>query len=72
MMVRLLKTYTVSVTIQEGSDEFWETLNNKSGCDEIVQIVKDALEDRGFAPDDGCYVRLERFEERGPLGVPKR
>jgi hypothetical protein len=67
MMIRMLKTYTISVTIQEGCDEFWEGLDGKSGCDEVVQLVKDALEDHGFAPERGCYVRLERFEERGPM-----
>lgn len=68
MMITLLKTYTISVTVQESSDEFWDGLRGKSGCDEVVQAVRDALADRGFAPDTGTNVRLARFEERGPLG----
>lgn len=68
MLVHMLKTYTISVTIQEGSDEFWESLRGKSGGDEVVEQVREALADRGFAADTGCHVRLERFEEREPLG----
>jgi hypothetical protein len=67
MLIKLLKTYTISVTIQEGQDEFWEDLEGKSGCDEVVQEVRNCLAERGFAPDTGCHVRLEKFEERAPL-----
>lgn len=67
MMVRMLKTYTISVTIQEGSDEFWELLRGKSGCDEVVNEVEAALADRGHGPGSGVHVRLEKFEERAPI-----
>lgn len=66
MMIKMLKTYTISVTIQEGSDEFWESLRGKSGCDEVVQEVIDALAERGYRLPN-THIRLERFEERGPL-----
>lgn len=54
------KTYTILVTITEGNDEFWEEISGKSGTDEVVAIVKDALEDRGFS--ENCDVRLWKFE----------
>jgi hypothetical protein len=66
MLVVLKKTYTISVTIQEGNDEFWESLRGKSGADEVVNEVKKALAGRGFQEGYGTHVRLERFEERAP------
>lgn len=68
MMAKLLKTYTITVTIQEGSDEFWESLRGKSGCDEVVDEVESCLAERGFAGSQ-CEVRLSSFEER-PLMLP--
>ena len=65
MLIVLRKTYTISVTIQEGNDEFWEGLRGRSGADEVVQEVRDAIAERGFT--DRCFVRLEKFEERAPL-----
>jgi hypothetical protein len=66
MMIKLLKTYTISVTVQEGNDEFWASLGSKSGCDEVVNEVRQALAERGFQEGHGTHVRLERFEERSP------
>lgn len=63
MLVVLRKTYEISVTIQEGSDEFWESLRGKSGADDVVEEVRAALADRGYVQPN-CYVRLTRFEER--------
>lgn len=40
-----MKTYKFEVIITEGYDEWWEALSNKSGCDEITQILKDELFD---------------------------
>lgn len=64
MLIVLKKTYTIRVTIREGNDEFWDGLRGKSGCDDVVQEVRAALAEHGFAPDTGCHVSLERFEER--------
>ena len=63
MMRVAKKTYQITVVVTEGSDEFWEALRNKSGCDEVVAEVKSALADRGFVEPD-CFVKLARFEER--------
>ncbi len=62
MLVVLRKTYTISVTIKEGSDDFWDSLYGKSGCDDVVEEVKRCLADQGFVEPD-CWVRLERFSE---------
>ena len=67
MLIILKKTYTISVTIQEGDDEFWKGLQGKSGCDEIVEEVRQCLTEHGFTPALGCHVRLEKFEETVPV-----
>lgn len=66
MLMLLKKTYTISVTIQEGNDEFWNGFAGRSGADEVVEEVKKVLSDAGFQ-SPLCSVRLEKFEERGPL-----
>ena len=40
-----MKRYTVRVVIEEGSDEFWESIGDGTGCDEVVSMAKDALKD---------------------------
>lgn len=66
MLILLKKTYTITVTVQEGNDEFWEGLRGKSGCDQVVEEVASCLADHGFRQPE-CFVRLERFEERAPI-----
>ena len=60
MMIVLRKTYEITVTISEGSDEFWESISNKTGCDEVVEEVRQALHERGFQGLD-CAVKLSKF-----------
>lgn len=45
-----MKEYVIQLIIREGYDEFWEelTANNKSGCDEILQEVKDCFAGTGL------------------------
>lgn len=40
-----MRKYVIQLTIQEGDDEFWEDIinNNKSGCDEVMDMIDHAL-----------------------------
>lgn len=40
-----MKTYKFEIVVTEELDEFWESLGNKSGCDEVTAIISDALFD---------------------------
>ncbi len=39
-----MKRYVLELVIEEGSDEFWESLEGKSGCDDIVEWIRGVLE----------------------------
>lgn len=55
-----MKKYTFELIIHEGSDEFWDELSEKSGCDEITEFIKNLLEDEGWLYNG--ELRLVRFE----------
>lgn len=38
-----MKKYEFLVTVYEGNDEFWESLEGKTGCDEVQEVVEDSL-----------------------------
>jgi hypothetical protein len=57
-----MKKYKFEVIINEGSDEFWESISNKSGCDEVFDLIKDCLEDKGFNINDDCFIKLINYE----------
>ena len=59
----LKKTYTLTVDIIEGSDEFWESFTNRTGCDEVADEVRRCLSEHGFVEPE-CTVRLTKFEYR--------
>jgi hypothetical protein len=40
-----MKTYKFEITFTEGYDRFWEALHGKTGCDEVLQIMKDVMID---------------------------
>ena len=58
-----MKVYTLAVVIQEGCDEFWEGIEQRgsTGCNEVVQMVRDILFDAGLQPPD-CTVTLQQFQ----------
>ncbi len=56
-----MKRYVITVEIEEGSDEFWEGLSGKTGCDEVTAEVRAALDERGFSPGYGTTVKLTNF-----------
>jgi hypothetical protein len=56
-----MKTYKFEITVSEGYDEFWEDLHGKTGCDTVLQIMKDAL----FDTFPEAIVKLVEFSDRG-------
>ena len=45
-----MRQYIIEVIVNEGSDEFFDELNqtNKTGCDDIVELVDNALSSYGL------------------------
>lgn len=62
-----MKRYTFELVIEEGSDEFWEEIGKRTGCDEVTKLVKDLIESDGGFHCDGnyqnCGLRLTRFDD---------
>ena len=56
-----MKQYTFKLIIKEGCDEFWESIENKTGCDEVEIIVKGALDE--YFPDE-YELKLTNFEDK--------
>lgn len=55
-----MKRYTIQITIEEGNDEFWESLAGKTGCDDITEVVKECLATTGF---DDASIKLIKFTD---------
>lgn len=57
-----MKRYTFELTVTEGNSEFWEELLEKgnTGCDDLLEQIKDALAEHGFEPE----VKLVKYEDR--------
>ena len=43
-----MKSYEFKLIIKEGRDEFWESLEDKSGCDEVMELLNSMLDEYGF------------------------
>lgn len=56
-----MKKYTFELIINEGNDEFWEALEDTSGCDEITNEIKIALDSYGF-DDNDIQLKLTKYE----------
>lgn len=39
-----MKRYVLEVVIEEGNDEFWESIEHQTGCDVVLEWVKDVLD----------------------------
>lgn len=39
-----MKKYRFEVVIHEGSDEFWESIHAKTGCDEVLECIREELD----------------------------
>lgn len=42
-----MKQYKFEIVIREGHDEFWESLEGKTGCDEILDTVREVFSNDG-------------------------
>jgi hypothetical protein len=60
-----MKTYTFVVQIREASDDFWDGLKGQSGCEQVTQVIKEALAMRGFPESDDCDIELLQFTTKG-------
>ncbi|MCG7945867.1 MAG: hypothetical protein N0C84_05920 [Candidatus Thiodiazotropha taylori] len=58
-----MKRYEFKLVIHEGNDEFWESIVDKTGCDEIKGMMVDMLNERGFFTDDNCELQLVQFND---------
>lgn len=38
-----MKTYVFELTVREGMDEWWEKLQDKTGCEEVQALIEDYL-----------------------------
>ena len=54
-----MRRYVFNVVIEEGNDEFWESLAG-SGCEVITDLVKDAIDD---VFDGNAHTELMHFTQ---------
>lgn len=53
-----MRTYILTVEIQEGNDEFWDAIGRRSGRREVKEEVERCLAEHGFYKP-GCKVRVD-------------
>ena len=54
-----MKKYKFEVIVTEGSDEFWEALGNRTGCDEVLDAIQTCFDAEGWEPE----VRLVEYTD---------
>jgi hypothetical protein len=63
-----VRTYTFKLVIYEQSDEFWESLGDRAGTEEVRAWIKEMLEaDNGLRCDGeykNCDLLLEAYKWR--------
>lgn len=57
----MAKRYVFKLVVDEGNDEFWESLGLKSGCDEVEDLLVRAL-DNFFPEMEGLQLMLVNYE----------
>ena len=58
-----MKKYTFEVTVFEGNDGFWESLEGKTGCDELTTFLTEIFESAGFCLDDNLTIKLKEYKD---------
>jgi len=53
-----MKEYIFEVIIQEGSDEFWESLGENDGIQTITECLKESINETGFIHNT---VKLKKY-----------
>lgn len=46
-----MKRYKFEVVITEGYDEFWHGLEGKTGCDDVLEMVRSCFDEQGLEPE---------------------
>lgn len=58
-----MKRYTFEIVVEEGNDEFWESLEGKSGCDEVKAMIVSQLFEIGLSEEyENTKITLKKFE----------
>ena len=60
-----MKRYVFELVVEEGSDEFWEGIKGKSGCDEVTEAISVCLANEGWQENYGTTLRLVSFSDNG-------
>ena len=55
-----MKRYKFEITVEEGYDEFWELMKG-TGCDEILKLLTEALEEAGFGDAE---IKLAEYSDK--------
>ena len=56
-----MKKYVIEIIITEGNDEFWESLDGRSGCDDVLEGVKECFAGSGIGYDS--EIRLVKYTD---------
>jgi hypothetical protein len=56
-----MKEYKFEIIVKEGNDEFWEGLQGKTGCDEVLQGIESLLYNYGW----NVIVKLKEYNDDG-------
>lgn len=62
-----MRRYEFKLVIHEGSDEFWESLDDKTGCDEVRDMMVDMLNEKGLFTDTNCELQLLAYNDNRDL-----